>query len=260
MANLANLTINDTGNITLPVGTYAQRPASPTAAMYRYSTSANLVEYRTSSAWNVSPMISGGLVFAMDASITSCYPGTGTTVYDLSGLNNNGTLESAVYDGFGGGSFYFNNAIISTSYAGGDIATPTYEAVVYNTDATTSRYKAIIQNNNATDDALYLYPINNLGYWPCSQSSLAVTTNAWTYVCFSYDGSNQRYFVNGSTQTVAGGCDHATDFDYIRIGGISTGDGERWAGYIAIARVYNRALSFAEMSQNFNAVRARFGI
>ena len=45
MANLKNTTVNDTGYLTLPVGTTAQRPASPSDGMLRRNTTLNCLEY-----------------------------------------------------------------------------------------------------------------------------------------------------------------------------------------------------------------------
>lgn len=51
MATLKNTTINDTGHITLPVGTTAQRPASPTVGMIRYNTTLGFAEQYTADGW-----------------------------------------------------------------------------------------------------------------------------------------------------------------------------------------------------------------
>jgi hypothetical protein len=52
MATLKNTTINDTGYIQIPVGTTAQRPASPTSGMIRFNTSLGYVEvYNTTYGW-----------------------------------------------------------------------------------------------------------------------------------------------------------------------------------------------------------------
>lgn len=52
MAQLKNTTINDTGFLTLPVGTTAQRPSSPQLGDVRYNTSLNEVEYWNGSTWS----------------------------------------------------------------------------------------------------------------------------------------------------------------------------------------------------------------
>ena len=45
MATLKNSIINDTGYFTLPAGTTAQRPGSPTQGMTRYNTTLGYVEW-----------------------------------------------------------------------------------------------------------------------------------------------------------------------------------------------------------------------
>ena len=51
MATLQSLTINDTGYFTLPSGTTAQRPGSPTAGMIRHNTDTDRQEYYNGTTW-----------------------------------------------------------------------------------------------------------------------------------------------------------------------------------------------------------------
>lgn len=51
MATLKNTTVNDTGFLTLPVGTTAQRPASPVAGYVRYNTTLGYLEIFTGTSW-----------------------------------------------------------------------------------------------------------------------------------------------------------------------------------------------------------------
>ena len=53
MATLKNSIINDTGYFTLPAGTTAQRPGSPTQGMTRYNTTLGYVEWydTTGATW-----------------------------------------------------------------------------------------------------------------------------------------------------------------------------------------------------------------
>ena len=51
MATLKNTTIDDTGFLRIPVGTDAQRPASPVAGMIRYSTTSNAIEVYSGAGW-----------------------------------------------------------------------------------------------------------------------------------------------------------------------------------------------------------------
>lgn len=48
MSTLKNTTVNDTQYIQLPVGTTAQRPASPVVGMIRFNTTLSYIEIYTS--------------------------------------------------------------------------------------------------------------------------------------------------------------------------------------------------------------------
>jgi hypothetical protein len=154
---------------------------------------------------------------------------------------------------------YFDgsNDVILTDFPAQTISTPTIEAVVYR-NSSTGRYESIIQNNTAGDDALYVYPAGTLGFWPCGTTSLTVPTGQWSYVASSYNGSVMTYCVNGNIQQITQTCADITDWDFLRIGGHGTTDGERWVGKIAIARVYNTPLTSTQMIQNYNALKNRF--
>ena len=175
---------------------------------------------------------------------------TGTYTVDLTNVS---------FDSTGNIAFDGTNDFIDTNFPAMTINNPTIEAVVYRS-TTTGRYEAIIQNNIASDDALYVYPGGGLGYWPCALSSLAVPTGQWSYVAVSYDGTNFTFCVNGTTEIVTATCADITDWDFLRIGAYGTGDGERWIGKIAVAKVYNRALSIGELKQNYGHYKTRFNL
>jgi hypothetical protein len=148
---------------------------------------------------------------------------------------------------------------IDTNFPAQTVPNVTMEAVVYDTKNNGS-YRAIIQNNDNSDDALYIYPNNTLGFWPCGGGSLTVPANQWVYVAVTYNGSSFTYYVNGQSQTVNSTCGDITDFQFLRIGAWGAGDGERWGGRIAVAKVYNRALSQGEITQNYGHYKTRFNL
>jgi hypothetical protein len=62
MATLKNTTINDTGHLTFPSGTTAQRPASPVVGMVRYNTTLAVLEQYTATGWQgieAPPIVTG---------------------------------------------------------------------------------------------------------------------------------------------------------------------------------------------------------
>ena len=83
--------------------------------------------------------------------------------------------------------------------------------------------------------------------------------NIWTYVCGVYDGTTLAIYQNGIISNSASYSGTiGTNSVSVKIG--SASDGLHFDGNIAQASIYNRALSAAEISQNFNALRGRFGI
>ena len=168
-------------------------------------------------------------------------------------------VSNVSFDSTGQPEFDGTNDVITTSFPATTIPTVTIEAVVYRNQATT-RYEAIVQNNTAGDDALYVNPSGLLMFWPCGSSSLTVPTGQWSHVAVSYNGTTLTYIVNGTTQVVTATCTDITDWDFLRIGGHGTTDGERWIGKIAVAKVYEKSLSAGELIQNYNAYKNRFDI
>ena len=187
--------------------------------------------------------------------------GTRSVTQGLLDLTRNETinLSSVSFDSNAQMSFDGTDDFIDTNFSPTSINYPTIEAVVYRNTAT-GRYEAIVQNNVDSDDALYVFPNGTLGFWPCAGSSLTVPTGQWSYVAVSYNGTTLTYCVNGTIQVVTTSCADMTDWDFLRMGAHGSGDGERWIGKIAIAKLYNRALTSSELYQNYNALKSRFNL
>ena len=81
--------------------------------------------------------------------------------------------------------------------------------------------------------------------------------DVWNHVVGTYDGTDLKIYLNGSLDgtTNAPGTMGSNTID-VRIG--STNDGLVYDGNIAISRIYNRALTAAEVLQNYNATKGRY--
>jgi len=82
--------------------------------------------------------------------------------------------------------------------------------------------------------------------------SVTAPNNSWQYVVATYDGSNMKIYINGileSTKTQTGTIGDTTGPLYI---GRLT-DGYYFNGLIDEVRIYNRALSPAEIQQHYNS-------
>jgi hypothetical protein len=84
--------------------------------------------------------------------------------------------------------------------------------------------------------------------------------NGWTYLTLTFDGTNIKMYQNSTlVNTINFPGDIRTDINTpITVGGRWVG--EFLDGGIGVARLYNRALSAAEITQNYNAQKNRFGL
>lgn len=225
---------------------------------------------------NHSPrIVTNGLVLALDAGNTKSYPGSGSTWVDLSGNGYNGTLTngptysasnggSIVFDGsndyielgnvlnIGTGQFtleYFGNAATMT----GDYAKIASKGSYLNGgwmlahSKTPSTYSIYFQWGNSTVGD------NSIG-------GIAISVDTVYHVAVSRDSANNiRIYVNGQLQgSTVNSFDFTTNSYNYNIG--RSGGGEYWKGNMYCYRHYNRGLTAAEVQQNFNALRGRFGL
>ena len=115
MASLQSTTVAATGNLQLPSGTTAQRPASPSAGMTRYNTDLSYVEVYNGSSWNsLVPAVVGENFATITSASGSHVQGIkdGYRIHNfLSGSHTftptrTGYVEVLVVAGGGGGSNY----------------------------------------------------------------------------------------------------------------------------------------------------------
>lgn len=190
--------------------------------------------------------------------------GSGTVATDFSGNGYTGTLNTGQQwvDGKRGRALNFNNSsdFVSTTYpASAPLTNWTMSAWVYDTK-NNGAYRSIIQINNRGDDALYVYPNNVFGFWPCGvgTNTTQVPANQWVHVVATYDSvAGFKYYQNGNQVGTSGTCANAAYWDYIRFGGYAAGDSERWGGKLDEIRIYNRALSATEVTTLYQSGSVR---
>jgi PKD repeat protein len=192
---------------------------------------------------------------------------SGSQVTDASGNANNGTISGAtrVAAGRFGRALKFNGKSdwVTVDHSASLNLTKgmTLEAWVYPTASTTS---ATILMKEASGNATYRIYSNFLGKGPASIINVGgaaktlsggptLPVNTWSHVASTYDGSTQKLYVNGAlvgSSRQTGSIDVSTG--KLRIGGNSIW-GYYFAGYIDEVRIYNRALSAAEIGADSNA-------
>jgi hypothetical protein len=109
MAQLKNTTVDDTGNLSLPSGTTAQRPATPLQGMIRYNTTLNTTEYYDGAAWrsisDTGVEATGGTIIDTEIGGVSYrihqFTATGNSTFTVS---KGGEVEYLIVAGGGNGS------------------------------------------------------------------------------------------------------------------------------------------------------------
>ena len=233
-------------------------------------------------------IVTSGLVLNLDASNASSYPGSGTSWFDLSGNSNNGTLTNGpTFNSANGGSIVFDG---SNDYAtlGASIPTNlrlgqgnfTIDFWVYPNG--TGTYSICGNLNDADGGGSYWVIINStyaglhtvqFGYAGIFDvgagykfGTTALPINVWSNVILSRIGTTMTCYINGSSYATPITVNNFTgnfNIDYL-IGMSKSGGGFSsypLNGRLAILRIYNGVgFTQSEISQNYNATRARFGL
>jgi hypothetical protein len=91
-----------------------------------------------------------------------------------------------------------------------------------------------------------------------------IQANVWFLVTASYNNGLKNFYINGvllGTQTVTGGfTTNANGMSIGAYGGFSGAKSYYYSGDIATMKFYNRVLTDAEISQNYQATKSRFGL
>ena len=87
----------------------------------------------------------------------------------------------------------------------------------------------------------------------------------WYHIVMSYDGTGLTTYVNNSATGVTPGAKGLPGTTYLTMGApgndfINIPNTPYFNGWIGAWKIYNRALSAAEVSQNYNALRKRYGV
>jgi hypothetical protein len=216
-------------------------------------------------------IVTDGLVLALDAGNTKSYPGSGTTWYDKSGNARNGTLingptfatGSIVFDGVNDymqGSFTsLSTYTISVWFKRTGVQSDVYPTLIA-FDAYQPGFYLEFNNNDTVSyyQAGLSFPNGVLTFFPLSDIAL----NTWVNVSFTKSGTTISSYLNGVfkssiTDNTTTGTTFALNADR---GNSTPAPTTQWGGSISNTSIYNRALSAAEVLQNFNALRGRYGI
>ena len=275
---------NDTELISFTGRLAGQSFATVAAALDWYNTQSDKMVLNI----DYPPIVTDGLTCNLDVTNVLSYPNQGTTWYDLSGNANNGGLGigsptfstfnskrsirfsnqnknvyAPPYDGF---SLTSNPGISATS------TSFTFESWFY--QVTADNGQIVILSNAGSCDGYRWGPNGSNTYWlfgdsACQQFNEGTVSNSstligrWVQMVGIFDRANTLggglkfyNYVNGSLQSSVGIFNPTIS---LNAPGMVACCGA-FDGYISVVRVYNRALTPAEITKNWNAQKSYFGL
>jgi hypothetical protein len=212
----------------------------------------SLLNFSTIAAPSQADVTSANLVVNLDATDSLSYSGTGSTWTNLVD-NSNKTISNAAYNSENGGSIVFGGATFV------DIGTPlssnasfTKEAWVYDSSGTGPRN--ILSSSNTV---FWLNGTTLSGGVAGSYSLVTKASfpkNAWQHVLLTFDDTTDTMtlYVNGVQVSQNTGVTARYTQETMRIGSHVSGDTpvSFWNGRISKVRVYNAALTQAQVMTN----------
>ena len=223
-------------------------------------------------SFNYSPKIvnDSSLVLYLDAANNRSYPGSGTNWNDISkGANTVTLVNGPTFNTSKGGNIVFDGAddYCSTNLVK-TFTNMTIQAWFYKNGASPSVYSGLVADRSATvatgllinrsggEDLAYNWNNDAATYnW---SSGLILNNNAWNFLSLTVTPTLATGFLNGASAT------NSVSHSPTSITNLAIGKDyvtERLVrGSIGLVFIYDKALSAAEVTQNYNATRARFGI
>jgi len=224
--------------------------------------------------------VTNGLVLCLDAADKNSYSGTGTSWNDLSGNNNNGTLTNGPsFDSANAGAIAFDGT--------DDYVSITNSSTVNPNDGSFSIMAWVNSDPSNAGDGWDLWVAkrsnSNNGYYIGALSAtgmrfmlgnnvdsrtdtafIGFTSNTWTMVTAILDrAANTQTIIRNnfdeSTSTTPSGGTYSNTVN-LNIGSDFNGGNYQVNGRIGMVRLYNRALTSSEVTQNYNATKSRFGL
>ena len=218
-----------------------------------------------------------GLLIEVDADKFNSYDGYGTTIYDLSGNNLNGTLTNGPYLNTYNGvkSLYFdgiddlidfgNSALTNITNSGFTVG------IYFRTSGSPNRPHLVTRGINGGQGkfSIVLEPnsrinvfLDNGSSWSVAVSSLSnIANNTWYHLIVTYDNAQAKIYINGVLNNTGNftGPLRSTPTESLYVGRFYSSNypDSLLNGNIASFYMYNRALTANEVLENHNITKGR---
>jgi hypothetical protein len=218
-------------------------------------------------------IVQQGLVLNLDAGNPYSYGGAGTTFYDVSPTALSWTINNATYNSSDPKYFSYNGSnswLQSSTSAAFDTQTLTMECWCY--PIAVNQYgflfeKGVVNSQYSmffNGDGIFYFRTMGISPQDLSFSSATyITENAWNHIVCTYGSGTKTVYINGVQRYQQTGLTGTIPTGNINqyIGKFGdAGNNYPFNGRIGESRVYNIALSAAQVLQNYNATKERFGL
>ncbi len=248
IATPSGTSYSDTGLSASTAYSYRIRATDAAGNLSSYSSTASAT---TSSA----PPPSGGLVAAY-----SFNEGLGTTAFDSSGNNNNGTLINGPLwtTGKYGNAISFDGANDYISLANDPVSTNTVTACAWMYPKVLNEWRMIIGNArfffglNNVNNSLALFS-DSSSHGAIYSANNSISLNVWQYICGVRlsDGTTSIY-INGIQSGASGNSGTPVAGFGLALGAADVYSDYTFNGLIDNVRIYNRVLSQSEIQSDMN--------
>jgi hypothetical protein len=198
------------------------------------------------------------------------YPLTGSTWYDVSGNNNNGTISGTTP--YSSGYFTFNgvDSLINqfSSVAGIPISGQSYTISAWVQIANKTNSGGIAgwgnYGNNNSVNAFRLTNTGLINYWFGNDYAVNTTLNTgstWYMLTAQFDGTYRRIYVNSTPVAYPGQFStgiNVPSATNLTIGKTNTGNVEWFSGKISQVLIYNTDIGFGGVINNYNATSYKY--
>ena len=219
-------------------------------------------------------IVTNGLVLYLDAANRKSYPGSGTNWMDMSGFSNNGVLTNTSenylstnmgilnFDGIDdfvriNSTISLSNTFTISSFI--RLFGTNSDTVVYGPDANGCDNWLGINNNRIFLYSTETIDVNNFSV--VGTTILDTSRTRWYFITATVNVNNVKLYLDANQEATSTVVFNIGSWSSaVSIGRRCTLTQRYFSGDISCIFAYNRVLSIDEISQNFVALRGRFGI
>lgn len=253
--------------------TYTYKPSSFSNDVYCLEATKNSISYNITQDGQI---LAGPCpVINLDAANSLSYPGSGTTWYDLSGNDNNGTMYGGMVYSSVDNSMSFDRLddYVDTGVAPSSI-TPVFSGSFW-----VSRIGAPSDDNDIPNRILTARKGSSSTLWAVGigganqlrvmayngaahiyKSGSILSENVIYNIQFTYDDSVLKLYKNGVLDIELAVSIPDLSYQTVIIGDLDTGNSSLWRGKIYSAQLVDYAISNQEAIYNFETTKGRYGL